>query len=140
MGRPISYLSPSDPDLFDSVQTMQTFLNSLVSTGKVAAMRAVTDIVLPQRKHEDGVFLAGVVTDFRAVGSLFECDVNAGKSGTPTTILSANNPQDFCQVGDELLLVGRLIDEPKKNYPGYEGDKAKVIYYGYHVAVPKAGE
>jgi hypothetical protein len=102
-------------------------------------MKSLTDIVLPQRKHEEGVFLAGTVADIREVGALFECVVHAGKSGMPITVLCANNPHDFCKVGEELLVVGRLIDVPQKNLPGYEGQAEKLVYYGYHAVVPKAG-
>jgi hypothetical protein len=139
MGRQVSYLSTSDADLYESVQTMQTFLTALASSNKVTAMKSLTDLQLRARKHNEGVFLACTVQDIQAAGSLFECQVSAGKSGTGTAVVSPNNPQDFCKPGDELLIVGRVIDDPKKNLPGYDGASSRVILYGYHAAVPKAG-
>jgi hypothetical protein len=139
MGRTVSYLSTSDADLYETVQAMQTFLTALASSNKVAAMKSLTDLQLPLRKHDEGVFLACTVQDIQAAGSLFECQVSAGKSGSMAAVVAHNNPQDFCKPGDELLIVGRIIDDPQKNLPGYEGASARVILYGYHVAVPKAG-
>ncbi|MDX1947091.1 MAG: hypothetical protein SFU86_16955 [Pirellulaceae bacterium] len=141
MGRVISYLSPSDPDLYEHVQTMRTFLGSLAGDPRrMAAVRAITDLQLPTRKADDGVFLAGSVKDFQAVGSLFECVIEAGKKTAPTPIVVVcnQNPQDFFQVGDEVLVVGRLIENPTKNLPGYEGSQPRVVLYGDGLAAPKA--
>jgi hypothetical protein len=41
-------------------------------------------------------------------------------------------------MSDELLVVGRIVDDPQKNLPGYEGDAERVVLLGYGVAVPKA--
>ena len=139
MGRVISYLSPSDADLYEHVQTMQTFLGTLAGQpGKVSAIRAMTDLNLPQRKADEGVFLAGTVKGFQAAGSVFECQIDAGRTPTAVSVICSNNPQDICQPGDELLVIGRMIENPKKNLPGYDGDKPRVVLFGYAMPVPKA--
>ena len=97
----------------------------------------MTDLNLPERKHNEGVLVAAVVQDFHAAGSMFECLTESGKSLAETAIVCATNPQDFCDVGDELLVVGRVVEDPRKNIPGYEGDRQRVVLYGYSVTVPK---
>ncbi len=138
VGRIVTYLSTSDADLIEHVDTLKTFLTGLaMQPGKVSALKALTDLNLPERKHDEGVLVAGVVQDFKAAGSMFECTTQAGKSLAETPVISATNPQDFCQPGDELLIVGRVVENPQKNIPGYEGEHKRVVLYGYSVKVPK---
>jgi hypothetical protein len=138
VGRIVTYLSTSDSDLAEPVSTLQTFLTALAAQpGKVSALKALTDLKMPERKHDEGVLIAGAVQDFKSAGSMFELTTLAGKKGTETPVICATNPQDFCAPGDELLIVGRVIENPKKNIPGYEGDHERVVLYGYSVKVPK---
>jgi hypothetical protein len=139
VGRIVTYLSTSDSDLIEHVNTLQTFLTALATQpSKVSALKSLTDLKAPGLKHDEGVLLAGMVQDFQAAGSMFEITTLAGKKGTETPVVSANNPQDFCATGDELLIVGRIVENPKKHIPGYEGDHERVVLYGYSVKVPKA--
>jgi len=138
-GRIITQFDPASPELAEQIETLKTALAGLATQpGKVSALKSLTDIHLPQRKHNEGVLLAGVVQDFAAAGSLFACKFQAGKSLTETMIVSVTNPEDAYKAGDELLVVGRVVDDPKKNLPGYEGDAERVVLLGYGAAVPKA--
>jgi len=138
-GRIATYLSTSDSDLVEHVETLKTLLTTIAGQpGKVNAIKSLTGLHLPKRKHDEGVLVAGVVEDFRAAGPMFECTVQAGRTELiETAIICANNPQDFCDAGDELLVVGRVVENPRKNIPGYEGDRERVVLYGYSVTVPK---
>ncbi|MEX2173738.1 MAG: hypothetical protein WD872_05205 [Pirellulaceae bacterium] len=139
VGRTISYLSTADADLQESVDAMQAFLSGLaVQPGKVGALNSLTDIHLPQRKHDEGVLVAGVVQDFQSAGSVFECTLKAGKKMASTSVIWATNPQDFCKVGDEVLVVGRIVENPKEQIAGYEGEQERVVLHGYAVVVPQA--
>jgi hypothetical protein len=139
VGRVVTYLSTSDSDLIQQVSALQTFLAALASQpGKVSALKALTDMQAPGRKHDEGVLIAAAAQDFQSAGSMFELTTLAGKTATETPVICANNPQDFCAPGDELLIVGRVVENPKKHIPGYEGDRQRVVLYGYSVKVPKA--
>ncbi len=138
VGRIVTYLSTSDSDLIEHVQTLKTFLTGLaMQPGKVSALKALTDLNLPEREHDEGVLVAAVVEDIQAAGSMFECLTQSGKTLAKTPIVCATNPQDFCEPGDELLVVGRVVENPQKNIPGYEGEHKRVVLYGYSVKVPK---
>ena len=138
-GRIVTYLSTADADLSDHVETLKTFLTALArQPGKVSALKSLTDLNLPKRKHDEGVLVAAVVHDIQAAGSMFECLTQSGRSLAETPVVCAQNPQDFCQPGDELLILGRVVENPRKNIPGYEGDHERVVLYGYSVLVPKA--
>jgi len=138
-GRIISQLDAASPELSEQVTTLKDALSGLAAQpGKVSALKSLTDLNLPKRKHEEGVLLAGVVQEFAPAGTLFACKFQAGKSLAETTVLSAANPEESYKAGDELLLVGRVVEDPVKNLPGYEGDATRVVLLGYAVAVPKA--
>ncbi|MCI0358934.1 MAG: hypothetical protein L0211_10685 [Planctomycetaceae bacterium] len=138
-GRIISHLEADSPELAEQAATLKTALAGLAEQpGKVSALKSLTDLNLPQRKHDEGVLLAGAVQEFAPAGTLFACKFQAGKSLTETTVVSATDPQETYKSGDELLLVGRVVEDPAKNLPGYEGDAERVVLLGYAVAVPKA--
>jgi hypothetical protein len=136
-GRMTTYLSTADADLADHVATLQTFLTAL-TMGKMNGLKSLTDLKLPEKKHDEGVLVAAVVQDFRSAGSMFECTVQAGRKLTETPIVCATNPQDFCQVGDDVLVIGRIVEDPQKHIPGYEGEHMRVVLYGYSVTAAKA--
>jgi len=145
VGRVISYLSVHDAELEGMVKEMKTLLEKIAGVGgpsKLSAVRFLAASHWPERKDGAGILAAGVVKEFKAAGPHFEITLDAAARTTPLvlSVVSANNPQDFCQVEDELVLVGRVIDNPKANLPGYEGEQPRVILLGYCIKVPKSGE
>ena len=137
-GRVLSQLSADDPELAEQTATLKTALASLaMQPGKLSALKSLTDINLPERKHEQGVLLAGVAGEFAAAGTVHAATFQAGKSGTEAIVVSASDPKQAISAGEEILLVGRVIEDPTKNLPGYEGEATRVILLGCAVAAPK---
>jgi hypothetical protein len=52
-------------------------------------------------------------------------------------VLTTANPDDLCAVGDVLVIIGRILDEPQKHVPGYEGNQPRVLLLGHAVRAPK---
>ena len=52
-------------------------------------------------------------------------------------ILTTTNPDELCAVGDVVVIVGRVLDEPQKHLPGYEGQQSRVLLLGHCVRAPK---
>ncbi len=136
VGRLATFVSTSDADLIDAVGSLNDLLGKLVST-KSAALNSLTGIKLPELKAEEGALVMGTVRDFRAAGSMFELTVEAGRMRTPVAVVSPTNPQDFCAPGDPIVVVGRIVEEPKKNISGYEGDHERVVLYGASAVAAK---
>ena len=86
-----------------------------------------------------GILLAGEVKNFQSLGSLFETTVEltASKTNRQVSIITPINPQDFCQVGDQVLVVGVIVREPKGKLKGYSGE-APVVVVGGHTKSIKA--
>jgi hypothetical protein len=137
VGGLISRVDSSQEQFAAAVADLKSTLGGLAEQpGKVSALKALTDNNLPQRKHDEGILLAGTVQSFESAGSLFACKFQAGKSMAETTLVSFTDPAQFCQVGDELLVVGRVVENPAKNLRGYEGEAERVVLLGYAVSVP----
>jgi hypothetical protein len=138
VGGLISRVDSSQDAFSTAVAELKSTLGGLAEQpGKVSALKALTDNNLPQRKHDEGVLLAGAAQGFESAGSLFACKFQAGKSMAETTLVSFTDPAEFCQAGDELLVVGRVVENPAKNLRGYEGEAERVVLLGYAVSVPK---
>jgi hypothetical protein len=136
VGRLATFVSTSDADLIDAVGSLNDLLGKLVTT-KSAALNSLTGIKLPELKADEGALVMGTVRDFRAAGSMFELTVEAGRTRTPVAIVSPTNPQDFSAPGDTIVVVGRIVEEPKKNISGYEGDHERVVLYGASAVAAK---
>jgi hypothetical protein len=137
-GRVISHLDPADADVAEPLAQLKKFLGELAGQpGKVSAFSHLGRTHLPLRKAGEGFVIAGKVIEYRVAGSVFETTLDAG-SDVKVLLVSNGNPQDFCEIGDQLLVAGRIVDEPAKNIKGYNGEAARVILLGESVQIPKA--
>ena len=129
-------------DVSEPLTILKELLSGLAGqTGKMSAFGHLGRTHLPQRKAGEGIALAATVKDFKSAGTVFECMLDASAAGgepIEVTLVSSGNPQDFCQIGDQLLIAGRIVDEPQKNIAGYEGEAQRVVMLGEIAKVPKA--
>jgi hypothetical protein len=143
LGRVVSHVSIADADLSESVAKMQTLLDSLAGksgASKISAIKFLTAQRWSAQKNDQGLIAAGIVKDFKSAGPLFEVALDASVRDTSLTIplVTANNPQDLAKIGDEIVALGRVIDQPKTNLPGYEGDQPRVLLLGFAMRADKA--
>jgi len=143
VGRVISYLDAADAGLSDSVRKMQTLFDALSGakgTSRVRPIKFLTAQQWPEQRSGQGLLAAGTVKDWTSVGPLFAVTLEASVRDSTLTLplVTTNNPQDLGKIGDELVVVGRVIDEPKQNLPGYEGNQPRVLLVGFAVRVPKS--
>jgi hypothetical protein len=108
---------------------------------KTSAVKYLASQHWPERKHGEGLLVAGVVKDVAAntsAGSMVEITLDASVRDRTLMIpvVAQNNLENFPTVGDELVVVGRVIEEPKTHLPGYEGDASRVLLYGDSVTAP----
>lgn len=144
MGRVASHLDLGSADAEEPVAVMKHLVGELASqagTGtKMNAIGTLSRGHMTLRKSGEGIAVAGAVTDFRSAGKVFECIVALGKdeqgNDVTATVVSPANPQDFSQIGDQVLVVGSVVDEPATNIAGYEGEAPRVVLLGHAAAVP----
>jgi hypothetical protein len=143
VGRTMSYLNPADPQLADSVARVQELLGALSGANGVSRLRPIKFLTArwwPEHPVGQGLLAAGTVKAFESRGSLFDVTLQTGASDSPLSVplVTAKNPRDLCKVGDELVVLGRVVEQPKESLPGYDGDEPRVLLVGYAVRVPKA--
>ena len=136
-GRVVSHLDPADADVADPLAQLKRFLGELAGQpGKVSAFGHLGRTHLPLRKEGEGFVIAGKVVEYRVAGSAYETTLDAGNN-VQVLFVSLGNPQDFCEIGDQLLVAGRIVDEPAKNIRGYEGEAERVMLLGEATQIPK---
>jgi hypothetical protein len=137
-GRVLSHLDPADADVAEPLASFKELLDGLAKqAGKLSAFGHLGRTHLPERKAGEGFAFAGKVIEYKVAGSVFESTLDAG-NGVTVQLVSLGNPQDFCEIGDQLLAAGRIVDEPAKNIRGYEGEADRIVLLGHAALAPKA--
>lgn len=140
LGRIATHVDLTSADAAEPAAALKGLTDELAAQAgpgtKMSAIGTLARGQLTARKAGEGVAIAGTVTNFQSAGKVFELTVDLGNNAT-ATILCPNNPQDFCQIGDQVLIVGRIVEEPANNLDGYEGEAARVVLLGHAAVVPK---
>ncbi len=94
---------------------------------------AATDSWIRKRTN-DGVALFGLVTSIQKQGQLFETIVKLNDSNQRrVSIISGADPEQEIQVGDRVLVLGEIIEDPTQRVEGYDGLAPMVILGGLPV-------
>jgi len=139
-GRIMSYLNAGDAELSEDIARLQDLLDTISGakgSSKVNPVKFLTSQQWPTAKQDDGLLAAGTVKAIQPAGRLFEITLDASaRSELTLPVLTATNPDDLCAVGDMLVVVGRVMHEPNKHLPGYEGEQTQVLLLGQAVRGP----
>lgn len=142
-GRLVSLLDAQDAEFAAPVGELKAVLEKIAGIGgpsKLSAVKFLASSHWPQRKQGAGLLVAGTVKEIKRAGPQHEITLDAASRGLPLEIpvVSIANPEKLCQAGDELVIAGRIVEDPKANLPGYDGAAPRVLMLGYCVKVPKA--
>jgi hypothetical protein len=142
VGRALAYLNAADPQVSEPVKKLGAILEDLAGATGTSRVRAIKFVALQKWATvggDEGLLAAGTVADFQSAGSLFELKLDATNRDMPLVIpvTTTSDPRDLCKIGDELLIVGRVIDQPRENLAGYEGQQPRVLFSAFAVRVPK---
>jgi hypothetical protein len=81
-----------------------------------------------KRGEHSGIMLSGAVGSISQQGKLYELQVTIPGQEEPVSVFSAKKPT--VAQGDEVLLMGSVIDDPGSNLPDYAGKQPNVIWNG----------
>ena len=140
VGRLLSYRRPGDEELAESIDRFDLLLKQLAQKPAMfTGLEVLTADRWPDLPDGYGLLAAGTVKSQAQAGSLFSLTIQtAGKSGPVELHIAAPaDPRDLCQPGDQVLIAGRLVEDPQKNLPGYEGQQPRILTAGYIFAVPR---
>jgi hypothetical protein len=98
-------------------------------------------------RSSDGLIFTGNVREVQQRGKLFETVVEMSTTTKkPISVYTAADPtresdeedlQRPIAVGDTVVVLGAIIEEPNKNLSGYKGEPDPVIWGGYFHVVPE---
>ena len=139
VGRIVSHLDPMSPEVQQLAQSLQTLLGTFAANeGKISAIRHLATQNLPERGHDQGIMLTGTVQDFSSAGFVHEMAIETSPLNMTTAkVICRSDPQQFCRIGDGLIIVGRIVEEPQKNLAGYEGNTKRAVFLGFGVPIAK---
>jgi hypothetical protein len=140
-GRLLTYLNPRDAELSLDVDGLLAVLDTISGARGASRINAVKFLAAQRwtaAQPDDGLLIAGTVTQIQPAGRLFEIALDAGsRTKLVVPVLTTANPDDLCAVGDVLVIAGRLLDDPQRQLPGYAGQQARVLLLGQAVRAPK---
>lgn len=122
-----------EPDVVPSLSASRDILRNIASNEVKINMFANAARNWMEKQLGKGVATAAKVNAIREVGSLFELQVQMLDSkATLATVVTrtnpTNNPWTTFDVGDKILLMGAIVEDPEVRLPGYLGSELSVIY------------
>jgi hypothetical protein len=89
-------------------------------------------------REQQGVALAGTVQDVDQEGPLYITRVVLFGLPKVVTVLSSRPAQPAVNIRDRVIVLGRIVDDPRENLVGYEGSLPQVVWGGLPVKLPSA--
>jgi hypothetical protein len=126
LGETVTFVSTNGSD--PTVDSVHQFLLSLP---KVILQGG--GLIKAQSAAEGGIVVTGEVVSINSVGALQEIKLqltapNKSPLEVDVITLAPENGQSMCQVGDEVIICGRLIESPLTSLTGYIGQAKHVIW------------
>jgi hypothetical protein len=137
IGRLLSYREPGQTGLSEPIGEVEKMLEKIAGDEQaLAQLQTLTAEHWPDMADGRGLFAMGTVKEMQSAGELYSMLLHL-EDGKTMPIATATNPEDLCQVGDRLFVIGRIVEEPKINLPGYEGELTKVLVSGFSYRLSK---
>ena len=130
----------TDGENADKVALIKEELGSKI--GKFAIMLALfSDQRLADGATEDGIAVSGVIKDIKPLGATHETTIEVTRPNktlfTIPVVTTKSLEDDGAKVGDTLIVLGKIVRDPKKDLPAYKGEAPQLIHAG-HVTLPAA--
>lgn len=141
VGRLLSYRESGDSELIEELNAFEKILGEAATkSALMTGLELQTAERWPDVPDGYGLLAAGIVKAIAPAGSVFAITLEAGgrEQRVSLFITSLNDPKDVCAIGGRVLAAGRIVEEPKVNLPGYEGEQKKVLAAGSLWALPKS--
>ncbi len=137
LGETLTFADQSDTEVAARIAETAELLHEVAQQPeKLAVIESVAGgwIALSKEKRTtNGICLAGVVKSVEPIGDFFETTIESG--GQQIAVVSTSDPSEFFAADRQVLVLGTILDEPAKNFGGYEGSSSVVVLDGYHVVV-----
>ena len=123
---------------------LRSILHDAASTAGKRRMIGVSSnlIIQDESRSANGIILAGEVTEINKRGpTLHEAIVALDtKTRPPVSVLGTSDPRKSFRVGEQVMILGMIIDKPKDEIRDYVGPDETVVWGGYSQVVPTLDE
>lgn len=139
LGPMLAQAAKDDADFAATLEKVNAELYELGAPARRSTLAFLTIQRLDSPDEETGAVFVGTVKEFRSVGSMYEMMVELpGRATRTVAVVSESDPQKTFQVGDNAVVVGRVVRNPQKDLPKYGGEQTIVVEQGH--ALPIAAQ
>jgi len=132
---------PEDEDPHARQSALHPLLDHLESsTGKRSAAAHLTIQTWSQASHGQGLLAVGRVGQCFEQGPPYRLllEVRVRDQSLTLPLVIGTRPTDFCQTDDELIVLGRVIEQPHERLAGYADEHPKALWVCLARRVPLA--
>jgi hypothetical protein len=134
-------VAPEDEDPHARQSALHALLDHLEgSTGKRSAAAHLTIQTWPQASHGQGLLAVGRVGQCFEQGPPYRLllEIRVRDQSLTLPLVLGTRPSDFCQTDDELIVLGRVIEQPHERLTGYADEHPKALWVCLARRVPLA--
>lgn len=92
--------------------------------------RLAADRLDDSQRPSNGIILCGSVAQARHQGDLFTIRIVLSGIARTVTVVSRDAPYPPFSPRDHVVILGSIVDSPKNNLAGYEGDEPQIVWGG----------
>lgn len=114
-------------------------------TGKIAKFGKMLALFADQRladgAKEEGMAVIGVIKDIKPLGATHETTIEVTRPDnslfTVPIVTTKSLEDEGAKPGDTIIVLGKIVRDPKKDLPKYKGEAPQVVHAGHTTIVPK---
>jgi hypothetical protein len=137
----------ADADMADEKNSEKISLIQENLTSKIAnygsMLASIADQRLAEGAKEEGIVVSGVIKDIKPLGATHETTIEVTRPGVEKTVFTVpivttkSLEDEGAKVGDTLIVLGKIVRDPKKDLPQYKGEAPQVVHAGHTTVMPK---
>jgi hypothetical protein len=144
LGKLLADADLTDPQVEDKLSLIKDNLTmKMTNNGTRLTMLSVfADPALADGSKAEGIVVGGVIKDIKPLGATHETTIEITRRDrtlfTVPIVTTKPLEDEGAKIGDTLIVLGKIIRDPKQDLPKYKGEAPQVIKAGHTTLVPAA--
>lgn len=139
LGKLLADADLADPQVQDKLPLIKDEVG-LKMANRLLMLAYLADPSLADDSKVDGIAIGGVIKDIKPLGGTHETTIEITKRDktlfTLPIVTTKSLEDEGAKIGDTLIVLGKIIRDPKKDLPSYKGQAPQVIKAGHTTLVP----
>ncbi|MFO7908354.1 MAG: hypothetical protein ACQESR_05520 [Planctomycetota bacterium] len=138
LGEAMTYPPPNNPQVGELATALKDVLETFKKQPEKLAMigNQAAEWLEQSNRSTDGVFLFGTVNKIQRSGQIHETTLElASLEKRTVTVVSRVDPRLTFAPSDRILMLGAIVEHPRRDLLGYEGDGSMVVMGGFPVVL-----